>query len=316
MALTVTFNAGSLPPGFCPVTWQATFAGFVNALTGTINGLSATGITVSTTPPAAATAPNLWLQVTGAGVPIQLYSYNGTAGDWEPIAATMFFPGLTDTGIVNAYKSTVSPFPTAITPAGAPTSGLIKGMTFVFKAGATNTGASTFQVNAYAAGQILLGAAVTPAGTLVAGNWYILQYDGANFQILNPDIGPQLPKTFSLTVGSIPAAGSGTETTPVAHGLITTPSVIAQWVCIATGDQDYLVGDQIPLESVWVQFTQGGDDVEGRAAVPRVTATNVSVIWPGPLGGAEAYYFMAGKTEGFGIFTESRWNLKLNLYAI
>jgi len=316
MAVTVTFNVGALPTPFCPVTWQQTFQGFVNALTGTVNGLSATGITVSTTAPSAGTAPNLWLQVSGSGVPIQLYSYNGTAGDWEPINPSYFFPGLTDSGAVNAYKVTVSPFPTAITPAGSPTSGLIKGMTFVFKAGATNTGASTYQVNAYAAGSILIGAAAIPANTIVLGNWYLLQYDGTNYQILNPDIGPQLPKTFTTTINSIPAADSGTETTPVAHGLGSTPSVIGQWLCNAPGDDDYQIGDQVPLDTVWVRQVVGGDDSDGRAAVPRATATNISVIWPGPRSGGTGTYFISGKTTGYGLFTPARWSLKLNCYAI
>jgi len=287
MAVTVTFNVGALPTPFCPVTWQQTFQGFVNALTGTVNGLSATGITVSTTAPAAATAPNLWLQVSGSGVPIQLYSYNGTAGDWEPINASFFFPGLTDTGIVNAYKVTVSPFPTAITPGGAPTSGLITGMTFVFKSIHTNTAASTFQVNAYAAAPILSGTTALYPGAIVINDWYMVMWDGTNWQLLNSsNVAPgtvdgQIYTTREVQVGppaifqaqwetrvyateiagqqGVPAASSSVTFTHglTVNGAAKTPTTFGAYLICIANDGTYSIGDTIPVQSFFYHLTDG-----------------------------------------------------------
>lgn len=263
MPVTVTFNVGALPPGFCPSTWQLTFQGFVNALTGTVNGLSSTGITVSTTAPAAATAPNLWLQVSAGGVPIQLYSYNGTAGDWEPINGTFFFPGLTDTGIVNAYKVTVSPFPTAITPAGAPTSGLITGMTFVWKAGITNTGPSTFQVNAYAAAALQTGTTALTANSIVAGYWYMAQWDGTVFQLLNPSFVQLLTKQFQSGLFTVPTGGNSVATP---HPLAAIPSFVQFYYVCQVANNNWVIGDIVSSDAFVRDDAGGASSVSGTPA--------------------------------------------------
>jgi hypothetical protein len=79
-----------------------------------------------------------------------------------------------DTGAANAYEIALSPALTAY----------IAGQVFRFKALATNTGASTIDINGLGAKSITseLGAALD-AGNIAAGGIYSIVYDGTQFQL-------------------------------------------------------------------------------------------------------------------------------------
>lgn len=110
-----------------------------------------------------------------------------------------------DTGAADAY---------AIAPSPAITAYAV-GQIFSFKAANTNTTSSTINVNALGAKTIKKadGATNLVAGDIVAGQIAIVEYDGTNFQMLNP-----VANTVSLTGGAYPA-GSGAAITnvPVYH---------------------------------------------------------------------------------------------------
>ncbi|MEI7453045.1 MAG: hypothetical protein WCK04_02320 [Actinomycetes bacterium] len=258
---TITFNAGTLPNGFCPTTWQQTFTGFVNALTGTVNGLNYSQIIVSTTAPNT-DLTNLWLQVTNTGIPIQLYAYSVTAGSWEPVQQNWFFSGYTDTGAANAYVVTLSYLPISQTTGGIATSGLTTGMTLLFKATHANTGNSTFQVkvgaSAYAAAPIKIIAAQIGAGYIVSNGWYLVQYDGTNFQLLNPDITavvtPLIPPTPAIAFAVLESSPLIDLLAGVAppqllqtynHGFGVVPAFVRPVMVCQADDASYLKDDEV-----------------------------------------------------------------------
>jgi hypothetical protein len=72
------------------------------------------------------------------------------------------------------------------------------GQVFRFKATATNTGATTINVDGVSAQSVKKGAAGTTAlaaGDITSGGMYTVLYDGTNFQLLNP----KLPDGFATT---------------------------------------------------------------------------------------------------------------------
>jgi hypothetical protein len=227
--ITITFNAGGLPPGFCPQGWQATFQGFVNALTGTVNGLNYTQINVSTTAPALS-SNYLWLHIDGSGVPLGLYT--ASAGNWVPVDAENFFPGLIDSGAVNALIVLNAPIQPAYSPppGGVPTTGLVPGMTFVFKPANTTTGAATLQINAYPAAAIVKGG-TTPLspGDIQASIWTMVMFDGTNFQLLSTPQSILIPiqRVFATSGPITQSAPVGTYTYPVTFTL---PAGATQWL--------------------------------------------------------------------------------------
>lgn len=295
---TITFNAGTLPPNFCPATWQLTFQGFVNALTGTVNGLNYSQIIVSTTAPNT-DLTNLWLQITNTGIPVQLYAYSSTTGSWEPIQQNWFFPGLTDTGAANAYIVTVSYLPISQTTGGVPTSGLTTGMTFLFKATHANTGNSTFQVKVgasvtYAAAPLLIVAAQIGAGYIVAGGWYLVQYDGTNFQLLNPDITavaslliPPPPPVAFAVLESSPAvsidvlAPTGILLQTYNHGFTGIPAFVRPVCVCITDDASFVAGQEVDAYEFLIR-AQITPAIAFQGAFPafsvRATATQI-ITW-------------------------------------
>ena len=113
-----------------------------------------------------------------------------------------------DTGAANAYVVDLTP----VLPQ------LVAGMPISFLALNTNTGASTLNVNGLGIKDIRKnGTAALDAGDIVAGRIYTVEYDGANFQILNHSgvvqlVGAQTiagAKTFASAISSS-AAPSGT----------------------------------------------------------------------------------------------------------
>lgn len=81
-----------------------------------------------------------------------------------------------DSGSANVY----------IGNGGIQTTTYVAGMKIALKVSTSNTGPSTFNYNALGTKQILIGPTQVFAGQLVAGAISLLEYDGANWQLLNP----------------------------------------------------------------------------------------------------------------------------------
>ncbi|WP_298165139.1 hypothetical protein [Novosphingobium sp.] len=93
-----------------------------------------------------------------------------------------------DSGSANTITIALTPAPTAYSA----------GLVVEVKMNATNTGATTINVNGLGAKTVQFNGAALTAGQLVAGQIYSMVYDGTNFQVASPP---------SASVGRIMAAG-------------------------------------------------------------------------------------------------------------
>ena len=124
--------------------------------------------------------------------------------------------GYTSGGSANAQTVTLSPALTTLST----------GQTVTFKAGYTNTGATTLQVNSLTATAVkYMGQALT-GGEIIAGNSYTVVYDGAAYQIISPI---RLVGSASLTTVTLAANTAATNATT-----ITVTGAIAGDVCSCT----------------------------------------------------------------------------------
>lgn len=126
------------------------------------------------------------------------------------LPSTLLSDYAADTGTANTY---------AMAPTLAITA-YVTGQIFTFKAGNANTGASTLNVSTLGAKSIKkIGNVDLAANDVVAGQIIIVQYDGTNFQMLNP-VG-NAPITNSNFVHSHPRGETiNGSTTPVPVALI------------------------------------------------------------------------------------------------
>ncbi len=138
---------------------------------------------------------------------------------------------VTDTGVADAYAITLIP---AILSYKA-------GQVFSFLSSHTNTTTSTLNVNGLGAKTINKkdGATALVAGDIVSGQLVEVEYDGTNFQMLNP-----VANTVSLTAGAYPA-GSGASITAVSQKISTIPTGVA-------------VASSTALTALWTMTLAGG----------------------------------------------------------
>jgi hypothetical protein len=305
--ITLTFTAGSLPPNFCPATWQLTFQGFVNALSATVNGLDNTQVLVSQTAPAISTS-YLWLQISVGGAPIQLYRASG--GVWVPNQPTFFFPGLADIGVANSYQVTGVTIPVSVNPDGSPATGLVTGMTFVFMAGHSNTAASTFQVNAYTLQTLLIGANATTAGQIVAGNWYVVLYDGTHFQLLNPSFGYLLTTKFVSSLQTVPVGGANTS---VAQPLNQIPSFYQVYFKCLNPNNGWSAGDIVSPEAFVRDDINGKSSVSGTSAFYYEPTTTSFILYQKNCSGTLFKVIIKGGDYAAGATNESDWQFYVSM---
>lgn len=305
--ITLTFIVGSLPPNFCPTTWQQTFQGFVDSLSATVNGLDNTQVLVSSSTPAISTN-YLWLQISGGGTPLQLYRASG--GVWVPNQPTFFFPGLSDVGAANSYQVTSVTIPVSVNPDGTPATGLVAGMTFVFLAAHSNTAASTFQVNAYTLQTLLVGSTATTAGQIVAGNWYIVLYDGTHFQLLNPSFGYLLTTKFVSALSDVPVAGANTS---VAQSLAQLPSYCNVWFRCKNANNGWVAGDIVSPDSFAKDDAGGGSSVSGTPAFYWQITTTALTLFQKNCGGTVLKVIIKGGDYAAGATNESDWQFYVSM---
>lgn len=98
-----------------------------------------------------------------------------------------------DSGTANAYAVTPSPVATSY----------VAGLTIAFTAANTNTGASTINVNSLGVKNLdKLGIIALFSGDIIAGAFYIAEYDGTEFQLMNPTVGATPAVVSSIISGT------------------------------------------------------------------------------------------------------------------
>lgn len=111
-------------------------------------------------------------------------------------------PTVTSGGSANAYTLTYSVAPAAY----------YTGQIFAFKANFTNTGATTINVNTLGAKNVFVNNAACVGGEIISGNWYVVGYDGTQFQMLSP-----IASQHGALIGLQKFSAAGTSTyTPTA----------------------------------------------------------------------------------------------------
>lgn len=188
-------------------------------------------------------------------------------------------PTVTAGGTANAITLTYSVAPAAY----------YTGQVFTFKAGATNTGATTVNVNSLGAKNLYVDAAACVGGEIISGKWYVIGYDGTQFQLLSP-----AATSHGKLIGVQVFTASGTATyTPTAG----TNSVVVEVVGAGGGGG----GAAAPAGG---QCSMGGAGGAGGYAKKRITASfsgvTVTVGAKGTGGTAGANNGTAGGTSSFG----------------
>lgn len=120
---------------------------------------------------------------------------------------------IADTGSVNALIGTSSPAPTA----------LAAGMQVAIQIANTNTGGVTFNYAGLGVKSVLSEGSAVKAGQMVAGQIYLLMYDGTQWELLS--VGVDVPASTSqagivlLAANSEVAAGTDTAKAATAQGV-------------------------------------------------------------------------------------------------
>ena len=301
-------TAGTIDPGACYGTWQETLNAFAAALRIPFPS-GYTQIVVSASTPDPSDQGKIWLKVTGGGAPVGFFYYSG--GSWVPINPPNVYFG-TDSGAVNAYVvGAVSPT--------YPLAALSQGVFFI-NITTQNTGASTLQINAFAAAAIKVGGADLWPGALKVNRWYAMVFDGTNFEVVG---------ISQLSTGDIAASGTdgaflrtrtvaavlttvwetsifeSTETAfpgatiPLSwnHGFGVKPKFFQVVAVCKTGEWNYLVGDEVPVGSLY----KGGGTQS-----PTIWANATSVGF-----NSTAAVQITDKTTGSpNNLTTANWNLK------
>lgn len=121
------------------------------------------------------------------------------------LASTLLSDYKVDTGSANAYVITPSPAITAYTT----------GQIFSFKAVSANTGASTLSVNGLGTKNIYkLGGTALVSGDIGAGQIILVEYDGTEFQMLNPVANVPVTPPPVTDIQTFTSTGANTWTMP------------------------------------------------------------------------------------------------------
>lgn len=129
---------------------------------------------------------------------------------------------IADTGSVNALAGTSSPAPTA----------LVAGMQVAIQIANTNTGAVTFNYAGLGVKNVLSEGSAMKAGQMVAGQIYLLMYDGTQWELLS--VGVDVPASTAQAGIVVLAANS-----EVAAGTNTSKAVTPQGVARAVQSGGY-----------------------------------------------------------------------------
>lgn len=179
------------------------------------------------------------------------------------IRARLLNTGVVDTGSADTI---------AIAPSPAITAYAVY-QEFTFKAAATNTGATTINVNALGTKNVFNNGAACTGGEIVSGNIYTVVYDGTQFMLTS-----QVSKPLVSGKTGVSSSSSGTVT--ITHGLGRTPTIIR---------------------------------IKGMGADPNSNTQNVSISMGSYSGGSQScIYWQVGTTgNGGGTFSTSAFSVML-----
>jgi hypothetical protein len=202
---------------------------------------------------------------------------------------------LTVTG-TNTIVGTVSPSLTAYAV----------GQIFAFVAAATNTGATTININSLGAKSITrLGATALIAGDLIINSVAFIVYDGTQFQLLNPNTFTNITftgnATFAAYTETITASGTvgASATLSIVLGTVLTATLTSATPCTftmptATAGKSFVLllkqpssGSATTATFTGVKWNSGG--------APTITAT---------VGKLDIFAFVADGTNWYGTATQ------------
>ncbi|WP_408591210.1 hypothetical protein [Novosphingobium sp.] len=174
---------------------------------------------------------------------------------------------ITDSGSVNALVGTSSPAPAALTA----------GLQVAIQVANTNTGAVTFNYGGLGVKAVLSEGNAVKAGQLVAGQIYLLMYDGTQWELLS--VGLDVPATTGQA--GIVALAANSD---VVAGADTAKAVTSQGVAKAVQGGSYTyAGDSGSANAIVVALTpapaaySAGFAVEVRMNATNTGATTINV---------------------------------------
>jgi len=152
-----------------------------------------------------------------------------------------------------------------------------QGDLYTFKAGGTNTGATTINVDSLGAKAVQFNGAALVGGEIVSGLMYTVVYDGTQFQLLNASAIPAIDIT-TLEVTNIKAKdGTASATIADSTGVMTITSAVINGGSVAlTAPSTFAVDSTSPALKVDANYTGtgGGAGLEINSA----NATDIVVI--------------------------------------
>lgn len=199
-----------------------------------------------------------------------------------------------DTGSANAIAIAPSPAITAYATA----------QYFTFKANATNTGATTINVNSLGTKNVYSGGAACTGGEIVSGVVYSVCYDGTQFHLISPT-------TSHTSTSGVSDGPATTSTQTITHGLGRVPKIVRltgycpQAGGVSTGVYDssgnrrvnrIVAGGAITVQTDTTSAIRLYDDqaTDGDAigVVQNLTATSFDIAWTVATGTAATCKFI------------------------
>lgn len=249
-----------------------------------------------------------WLKTVNGGVGGDAGWYVFKDGSWQLLNPPIEPPppitwvGST-TGPANVYALSLPDYKDPLA--------LVAGDIFVVKINVANTGASTLQVNSFAANPIKLNGAALVAAQMPASSWQLLEYDGTNFNLIATakfavsDIPPgtdqQTLRTINVlgtpttmwqtnlfrTAGQAITGGAG----PIAFGNIPTglsaaPVSFQVMLRCLIAQYGWAVGDYVIPGCTGSAFLPQGTNGTGNIWYNSGGAATNILVPPGPGGGA------------------------------
>lgn len=256
--------AGTLPQPVCGyATEQERLEAFAASLTALLEG----GIQWETGLTAPSDLTKYWLKTDGDGRPVAILKWSLADGEWlRPlnVPAADGAPG----GLANAYTLVFDPPFTAATA-------YANGRTYILRVSATNTGASTFEVDGLTAVDLVKGASTAlVAGEAVVGSVLtIVMMDGDAHVVGGlTAIPPSLPR-YAVTAEFDPPAAAASL--PVPHSLTIVPYHVDLVAVCKIAINGYSVNDEIDAWGIMADISGGAEDCSAYSVTR--TATNLTI---------------------------------------
>lgn len=293
---SIKLQPGTLSPPACYDTEQARFEAYVAKIVATIIG----GLQWETQQGAPVDLGVYWLRSMSDGRARGPRAYNTTDGRWVPWMEGRWIPDSSG-GSANAYTATTGHNLLAGTVQRT-------GVKVVFIPAATNTGASTLNVDGTGPIQITRhNASDLIAGDLVVNSIaeVVFNASGNRWELSTPVPPPTAGlSTYVELTGAVPAAGASTT---LPHGQFKAPEFFNPRLICTAADRGYSIGDRVELTSCfWTGSNTGipAFTVESDATnLNIIRSSSVTSVFIAPKGGGAAYDVAADMTK---------WTIKVN----